>query len=223
MDSIKGQKQQTGIKLEKTQILKKALQFLISLCVFCFLLSHSSMISFLDLSFNLYFSTFSAQLFDYTIERKYMFLLCNGILVFLAMNSGLISSSPLETAGIHIHDELHRRNRDDLQGASELSDKKASVTEEEVVLGSSKNSESALVVGGRGGNGRLITVEDQNGYLIAVGRESSSVPASVAAAEDEDEDEEEGSTEELNKKCDDFIRNFKHRIKTEAQRQLVVV
>ncbi|XP_042519292.1 uncharacterized protein LOC122093111 [Macadamia integrifolia] len=148
-----------------------------------------------------------------------MFLLCNGILVFLAMNSGLISSSPLETAGIHIHDELHRRNRDVLQGASELSDKKASVTEEEVVLGSSKNSESALVVGGRGGNGRLITMEDENGYLIAVGRESSFVPASVAAAEDE----EEGSTEELNKKCEDFIRRFKHGIKTEAQRQLITV
>ncbi|XP_043689005.1 uncharacterized protein LOC122639995 [Telopea speciosissima] len=242
MDRIKCQKLQTGIKFEKTQFLKKTLQLLISICVFFFFLSYSATFSFLELSFNLYFSTFSFQLFDHTIDRNYMFLLCNGILFFLAMNSGLISYSSVETD--KIHDEFQRRNRDDLQRVNEMPEKKASASEEVVVLERIQTSENALGGGGGGGggNGCLITVEDGNGYLIAVGRESgfltagaaatsTSTSTSTAAAETEEEVEEEEneegngwiSTEELNKKCEDFIRKMKQGIRSEAQRQLVMV
>ncbi|KAJ4975925.1 hypothetical protein NE237_001031 [Protea cynaroides] len=169
MDCIKSQKQQTVIEFNKYQLLKKALQFLLSFSVISFLFYYSSSFPFLVCSFNFYFSSFSFQLFDQTIDRKYMFLLCNLILVFLAGNSGLISSSPLETADFH--DEFHKRNRDDRQGKFELSEKKASASEEEVVLGIVETSVNG------------------NGCLIAVGGETDFLTA--AATEEEEEEEEE--------------------------------
>ncbi|BAT80477.1 hypothetical protein VIGAN_03006200 [Vigna angularis var. angularis] len=36
---------------------------------------------------------FLMQFFSYMVEKSYMFLLCNGLLAVIAMNSGLVSSS----------------------------------------------------------------------------------------------------------------------------------
>jgi len=70
-----------------------------------------------------------------------------------------------------------------------------------------KETEKSVVEeGGRGGESRLSISE-----------------------EDQEEEEEEGngmsimSTEELNKKFDDFIRRMKEEIRIEAQQQLVMV
>nr|WAU86937.1 birch protein [Betula platyphylla] len=36
------------------------------------------------------------KLFSYNVDKNYMFLLCNGLLVFIVKNSGLVGKSPLE-------------------------------------------------------------------------------------------------------------------------------
>lgn len=104
-----------------------------------------------------------------------MFLLCNGILVFIVKNSGLVGSSHQDINPIN--------NGENLQKQLET------VSAEEQVH---EIADKSLVM--------------------------------VEGVDEDDDDEEIGlpNVEELNKKCDDFIRNMKERIKFEAQ-QLVLV
>jgi hypothetical protein len=46
-------------------------------------------------SFHVHISTFPLKLLSYTVDKNYMFLLCNGLLVFIVKNSGLVGKSPL--------------------------------------------------------------------------------------------------------------------------------
>ncbi|KAJ6966003.1 hypothetical protein NC652_003784 [Populus alba x Populus x berolinensis] len=80
-------------KLTESRILKKITQFLLSVSVFSLLLSnYSSGPSFLH-SLYFYLSTVPVQLFTHTLDKNCIFLLCNGLLVFVAKYSGLGSSS----------------------------------------------------------------------------------------------------------------------------------
>ncbi|XP_039070413.1 uncharacterized protein LOC120217337 [Hibiscus syriacus] len=73
----------------KYQFLKSTLQIVISVAFLSIFLSHSSSFAYslFPHSFNVYFSTFLFSLFTHTLERKYMFLFCNGILAFIAKSS----------------------------------------------------------------------------------------------------------------------------------------
>lgn len=76
-------------KLTESRILKKITQFLLSVSVFSLLLSnYSSGPSFLH-SLYFYLSTVPVQLFTHTLDKNCIFLLCNGLLVFVARYSGL--------------------------------------------------------------------------------------------------------------------------------------
>ena len=80
-------------KLTESRILKKITQFLLSVSVFSLLLSnYSSGPSFLH-SLYFYLSTVPVQLFTHSLDKNCIFLLCNGLLVFVAKYSGLASSS----------------------------------------------------------------------------------------------------------------------------------
>ncbi|XP_027368644.1 uncharacterized protein LOC113874627 [Abrus precatorius] len=79
---------------KKYKFLKRTVQFVISLSVFSFFVWYSSGFSILPQSFNAYFSTFPFSMLTRTLERKYMFLICNAILALLAKSSVLTSSSP---------------------------------------------------------------------------------------------------------------------------------
>ncbi|KAF9666524.1 hypothetical protein SADUNF_Sadunf16G0238000 [Salix dunnii] len=79
--------------LQAPSMLKKITQLLLSVSVFSLLLSHHSLgPSFLH-SLCLYLSTVPVQLFTHTLDKNCIFLLCNGLLVFVAKYSGFISSS----------------------------------------------------------------------------------------------------------------------------------
>ncbi|XP_021629555.2 uncharacterized protein LOC110627512 [Manihot esculenta] len=134
--------------------------------LFAVLLLYSSLLPFI---FNL------MQFFSSNIGKNYMFLLCNGILVFIVKNSGLVGSSHQDINPIN--------NGENLQKQLET------VSAEEQVH---EIADKSLVM--------------------------------VEGVDEDDDDEEIGlpNVEELNKKCDDFIRNMKERIKFEAQ-QLVLV
>ncbi|CAN4084517.1 unnamed protein product [Withania somnifera] len=72
--------------------LKKAMKILLPVSVFSLVFTQSySLLPSLVRSFNEFSSYFSLQLFTYSTERNYIFLLTNGILVFIIKNSGLIS------------------------------------------------------------------------------------------------------------------------------------
>ncbi|KAK7387164.1 hypothetical protein VNO78_27720 [Psophocarpus tetragonolobus] len=70
----------------------KLIQLLVPLSVFSLFISPSSLLAFLY-HINLYFSTFSLQLFTHTIDKNCMFLLCNGLLVFVGITRSLSGSS----------------------------------------------------------------------------------------------------------------------------------
>ena len=93
MDQIKSHKIEALIQSTKSHnYIIKLIQLLVPLSVFSFFISPSSLLAFLY-HFNLYFSTFSLQLFTHTIDKNCMFLLCNGLLVFVGITRSLSGSS----------------------------------------------------------------------------------------------------------------------------------
>ncbi|XWS31080.1 hypothetical protein CRYUN_Cryun23aG0046600 [Craigia yunnanensis] len=145
---------------------------------------------------NFHILTFDLQLFSFSAGKNYMFLLCNGLLVFIATSSGLIGSFSVET---------------NFKSEETLKNKGGSQRELQV---------KSLELKGSISKTKVIPKVDQE----AQGREN--VP-SIVQDEDEEqrhEDEDFGlmSNEELNKKCEDFIRRMKEGIKFEV-RELVKV
>ncbi|KAE8099975.1 hypothetical protein FH972_017914 [Carpinus fangiana] len=70
----------------------KAIRFFLSFSVLSITFSF---LSFLIHSFHVHISTFPMKLFSYTVDKDYTFLLCNGLLVFIVKNSGLVGKSSL--------------------------------------------------------------------------------------------------------------------------------
>ncbi|OWM85806.1 nonsense-mediated mRNA decay protein 2 [Punica granatum] len=84
------------IQTAKHQILRKVsikqLFMLLSVSLFSLVFSSSNCPSFLK-AFNFDISTFPFRLFTHAVDKNCIFLICNGILVFLAKSSGLIKGS----------------------------------------------------------------------------------------------------------------------------------
>ncbi|KAL7218396.1 hypothetical protein ACSBR2_011627 [Camellia fascicularis] len=169
MDQIKQHNNQTLVQFSQFHISKKSIQILLfSISLFSFLLCCSPLGHFL--------SSFSMQLFSYTSDRNYIFLFCNGILVFLIKNSGMTDTCSSSTDPNYEHAKQDK-NEDE------------------------RGRECENLVTDGDGESEILTTQ-QDGI----------------------EEEENGllSAEELNKKCEDFIRKVKKGIKMEAQ-QLIVV
>ncbi|RDY10363.1 hypothetical protein CR513_05124, partial [Mucuna pruriens] len=147
------------------------------------LLSHSS-----KRSIKFFLKPFLMQFFSYTyiIEKSYMFLLCNGLLILIAMNSGLIDvSSPSTThqsmaRAVHMETSIRSESKEpDIAAEETASPQEQEEEEESIVI---VEQESVLSVSD--------TQEEEENALAII---------------DEDEDD----TEELNKKCEDFIKKMK--------------
>ncbi|KAF8031706.1 hypothetical protein BT93_D0812 [Corymbia citriodora subsp. variegata] len=78
-------------RFTKSQFLKKLTKLLLSISVFSLLFSSSNFLSFLQ-PWHFHLSTFPLRLITHTVDKNCIFLLCNGILVFLAKNSGFIGT-----------------------------------------------------------------------------------------------------------------------------------
>ena len=198
---------------------KKTIRVFLSLSVLSILVSFSSVLPFLLHSFPVYISTFPMKLFGYTISKNYMFLLCNGLLVFIVKNSGLVGNSH---SGYNLTNEEHViKNELRQQSAPEvLSENNAldhgskhvlmEVEEEQVTA-------NGFLITVAGGEHRLLTMQDED---------DEECKDLIVIEEEEEEEEEEGfgllSTEELNKRCEEFIRKVKEEIKFGAQ-QLILV
>lgn len=152
-----------------------------------------------------------------------MFLVCNGLLVFIVKSSGLIgNSSPGSTFNNDTHAMKIGKNIHQTELKLEQTKASTPCSEKEVVTPCS-------------GKEVVMEVEEEEGrsetrqVVVVKGEEELSINQDegenglINTADDRNEERIESlTTEELNKKCEDFIRRMKEGIKFEAQ-QLVMV
>ncbi|GAB4845991.1 hypothetical protein Ancab_024995 [Ancistrocladus abbreviatus] len=262
MDQIwEQQNPQTKNKVAKYyQSMKKVTKFLVSFSLFSFFFSNPSWISLFLNSFILHLSNFPSQFLSLVHDKSYIFLLCNGILVFLAKYSTRVTNS--SQPQINLEDEFFEKDDENLQPTNPLSSseslEKIGQDEDEdegwrkwLVLreeekrtedGEEEKNEEMMgekreTKGGEREENGILDDEEQmerkcgeNGLSVEVQKEKEK---EEEEDEDEDEDEdvnedEEGgittmSTEELNRKFEEFIRKMKEDIRIEARRQLIMV
>ncbi|XP_031273385.1 cilia- and flagella-associated protein 251-like [Pistacia vera] len=228
------------IRKSSSSFLKRTLQLVLSISIFSCILCYSSGFSFFPHSFNVYFSTFLFSFLTHTLERKYMFLICNGILVFLAKTSIACSSSSscvgkknlpaselysevkapvrdvgeeaiveartesnsLENAALAAEEELDQQEKEKEQGY---------LLREEEEEEEEEREKEALRAEGEDEEERSVTVEEEENRKVLEATEGASTEYTQI------------STDELNKRIEDFIRKMKEEIRIEAQRQLITV
>ncbi|KAL6999141.1 hypothetical protein U1Q18_000302 [Sarracenia purpurea var. burkii] len=256
MDETSGHQnlQKLSHQFVTSDFVKKVTPLLLSVSVFSFFLSYSSWYCFFLHSLKVHFSTFSFQLLSHTMDKNYLFLICNGILMFLAKTSGFISFSP---SSDHPNDQLFKTIGDG-EGLKSLSSSemiKDSLLEREVSMETTdpweniaehkeeeqqeeddekyfmegETEESYFIVDYKERNpraGLLITTldedEDDGKFRIAENEKNGSTVNGIQSKEDEGDDNGLISTEELNKKFEDFIRRIKEEIRVGAQQQLPI-
>ncbi|KAH1129197.1 hypothetical protein J1N35_000575 [Gossypium stocksii] len=179
------------IQLITTSHLVKLLtKILLPFSLLSVILSYPFMCNFQALAYGL-------QLFSFSVGKNYMFLLCNGLLVFIATSSGLIGSSCVETG----------------------------VKAEKAVKISKGGSQTELEVESSEPKEKVVTEYDQKeeevALVVELEDEGEEGRSDEVVSTEEDEDELGWmSNEELNKKCEDFITKMKKEIGFEA-RQLI--
>lgn len=198
----------------KVESLKRMAKFVVSVCVFCLGVTlFLSVFSVFPHSLSVYFSTFLFSLLNHAMERKYMFLICNGILFLIATCSVIqdssSSSSSFGTCSFSHYDDDHFEQS--LVAAIDGSD-----SEEEFEEQNQKREEEEEEISGVELEEDVDDDEEDEGCFT-----------------DEVEEEEEGkgrelevvvSTEELNKKIEEFIRKMKEEMRIEAaQTHLIAV
>ncbi|PPS05009.1 hypothetical protein GOBAR_AA15660 [Gossypium barbadense] len=202
----------------KYHFLRNTLQIVVWVAFLSVFLCHSSGMAYslFPHSFNVYFSTFLFSSFTHTVERKYMFLICNGILAFVAKSSVCsrsesdnnrylaleISTPPTQTKP-SVTDEVGAAEYDqhvplDVAEAEETEDAHENEAEEQAEheTESSGNKEREKGWWGK---------QEERGGGVGAKEE---LPISM-------------STEELNRKIEEFIRKMKEEIRIEAQQQMI--
>ncbi|KAJ8754831.1 hypothetical protein K2173_015343 [Erythroxylum novogranatense] len=249
MDSRSEPKNQKTLnQFIRSKFLSKLPQLLLSVSVFSFILSNSSSFSFLC-SFNFYLTRVPLRLFSHTIDKNCIFLLCNGLLVFVAKFSGLLCSSSSKSDQ-HPSTGSFRSYGDDIQTLEMISKESflenvrsqeiedchpVQGRESECIIGPRMDDkekkeftvevvvqEEVPVTEDRDGQGEI---NDDQLHNEQEEEEDQYYDDDDDEEEEEEEEEENGvlSTEELNKKFEEFIRKMKEEIRIEAQQQLVMV
>ncbi|KAF3453320.1 hypothetical protein FNV43_RR03760 [Rhamnella rubrinervis] len=281
-------------QLMDTQFLKKVTQLLLSVSVFSFFFSHQySLLSLLH-TFNFYFAKFPYKLVTHTIDKNCIFLLCNGLVVFVAKYSGLIKflslgsnrsdhesftniatdDSPPDSSSLAEREQMILENSHDesfvrsiTHGSPPESSMPAETKEmildkeiaEESIVGSEQvlgnvaahdeTENECLVISQLEKETEKAIVEDQqqergSESIISNGEEEEEEETDEIYVPQDDEEEQKWSngdfftgqtieeeeevdaklsTEELNKKFDEFIRKMKAEIRIEAQSHLIMV
>ena len=236
--------------------LMKFTQVFISVSVFSFIFSPSSLFLFLHY-FKFYFSTFPSQLYTHNIDKNSMFLLCNGLLVFVGLTKSFSSSSSDDD------DDKSSNNSEDLSSPQYIEEKEEEICSQSHVLDVEVNEpllEREAEKRTDESDEHNVAVEEKEGQekvekIIFIEEEQEEEMKKVEEevelfdADDEEEDkaseidyilieekieeeeedyveEEEScvlSTEELNKKFEDFIRKMKEDLRIDARRHLIMV
>ncbi|KAK4751575.1 hypothetical protein SAY87_005057 [Trapa incisa] len=223
-DRIQQRQRQQKKLLEKASV--RQLFMLLSVSLFSLVVSGCP--AFLR-PFNSYITTsFLFRLLTHTVDKSCIFLICNGILVFLAKSSGLIrvgSSRRLRPSSNGSHRGLPRQ--EPTRGAFDYD------TDErfpEGLVGVSDYPEM------ENGDGFPNEEEENSAPLLEQASHDEHGGDGDTQIKDQEEEKEEdnddddmlagSNTEELNRKCDEFIRRMKEeiiRVEEQQQQQLVVV
>ncbi|XP_070036404.1 uncharacterized protein [Nicotiana tomentosiformis] len=235
-----------------SQPIKIFTQLLVSVSLFSFLFSYSSSnyFSFFTHSLKFSCSAFPFQLLSHATDKNYVFLICNGIfLVLLAKTSseekeeeeeeenGFLNelqeaeplcigaqASYLKTSNEHaIHEDKEVRiqlskslNVENTNSAVVEYNKKEATSKEEGGFGGEECCRTYNIVEADYNNYEENEMEShENGFLME--------DVEVVEEEENDEPMSKLSTEELNKKFEEFIRRMKEEIRIEARQQLILV
>ncbi|XP_011095924.1 uncharacterized protein LOC105175241 [Sesamum indicum] len=208
------------------QFMKKTLQFLVLVSFFSCLYSYFSGFPFF-FSYNLQFSTLVFPLLAQALDRKYMFLICNGILAVLAKNLRLSSSSlNMKSAEDSVKEitQLPLPIKEETTVEENVASMECAATRHHVAVADEKQSEQEheYHYGDFRKDGIILESEgweeeeeDEDGLEESRVAEGTSATEQVIDAS--------VSTEELNKKFEEFIRKMKEEIRVEAQQQLITV
>ncbi|KAJ8770511.1 hypothetical protein K2173_018002 [Erythroxylum novogranatense] len=162
-----------------------------------------------------------------TLERKYMFLLCNGILAFLAKKSSSSSGSDISRLpGVvdAIADDVDEVTSPSFEALEDdillVDEDKEEVKREELSLlepppkkVEEEEEETTYIKGLQG-------EEKEEERVCRVKQEGDEYGGEAPSME---ANEEVVSTEELNRKFEEFIRKMKEETRNEAQQQLIAV
>ncbi|XAR56781.1 hypothetical protein NMG60_11037372 [Bertholletia excelsa] len=246
------------------RLTKKITKLVLSVYVFSFFLSYLSWYSFFLHSMKLHFSTFSSHILSQTMNKNCIFLICNGILVFLAKTSGFPRFSPPDNLADQLLEKLGDEDESQISPVMKeysLLGKDVSTeysrSQENVILrqnddGEEEEQEYSIEVESDPHEGSNLIVEDkeqevQTGFFIRTGQEDDQEEEEEkeedwAMSDEEVEDSNDElktqtrsmmeehieddirllSTDELNKKCDEFIRRMKEEIRIGAEQQLIL-
>ncbi|CAJ2633759.1 unnamed protein product [Trifolium pratense] len=234
-----------GMKTNNSNLIKFT-QLLISVSLFSFIFSPTSLFVFLHY-FKFYFSTLPFQLFTHNIDKNSMFLLCNGLLVFVGLTKSFSASSSDDDKSSDSSDDLSSSKyieeedkeedcsqshvldvesndlilvREDEKITSEPVEQNA-VAEEEAEDEVEENIENIIFINDEEQEEEveLFDADDEEG-------DKGSENDYILIEENNIEEEEEEScisTEELNKKFEDFIRKMKEDLRIDARRHLIMV
>ncbi|KAJ7946427.1 Transmembrane protein, partial [Quillaja saponaria] len=186
-------------------VLKRTLQFVISIFVFSLLLWYSSGFSFFPYSFNFYFfSTTIFSVFTNTFQRKYMFLICNAILVFLAKTS--VCSATFGSQKIVPMENIV--SPENVPSIAEEEEEEKLEQQQEAKHEEKQDGTSCMETEERGNEAPTV---EEDGALAKQGQEDE-VGTEISGSE------ELANADELNRKFEEFIRKMKEEIRIEAQR-----
>ncbi|XP_047313270.1 glutamic acid-rich protein-like isoform X1 [Impatiens glandulifera] len=223
------------IMLSQRRNLKKAAIFMISISLF----------SFFPFLLPLFFQFCASSLFfNYSSERHYMFLFCNGILAFVIKDSilsanthmGISSNHPIITS----HEEITKKKNEvfeEYQKPESVHGEEEEVeVENEFLIAEEREEEYPIEENDDEEYQKPesvheeeeVELEVENEFLIAEEREEDDddeeyqKPESVHGEEEEEYpvEEDEDEEDELNKKCEEFIRRMKQGIKIEADQEM---
>lgn len=242
--------EQLSASSSSSQPLKKMIpQLLLSVSIFSFVFSYSSLYntsssSSSTSSFKFHF--FSAnyfQLLSRALNKNCLFLICNGLLVFLAKTSGFIGP-PSDYN--NLNDVLQKKSGlDQYPKETFILDEKYVDDEpkEEDVEGDTEESERAkevsIFIAESEEEGRVekdiadddddeSTAESRSFWLFDDEDQQQLYGQQVEEEQQEEEEDDDGekvelSTQELNQKFEDFIRRMKEEIIINEARQKVVI
>ncbi|KAL9335900.1 hypothetical protein Peur_070388 [Populus x canadensis] len=197
--------------------LRRTLQFLISVSLFSLFLCFSSGFSLFPKPLILYINTGVFSFLSHYLERKYMFLICNGILAILAKSSVSSSKIPASDDQSNLGDERQ------LSSAPTLSSAKAEATvdDQEVQVASVEPLEDIVLATEEEEEEEEEEETTSSQALITEEEEYIEEKRECLVKQEEEGNEELASTEELNRRIEEFIRKMKEEIRIEAQQQLI--
>ncbi|AEC05841.1 unnamed protein product [Arabidopsis thaliana] len=190
---MESQKQERSVK--EMKIVTKIIAFA---SIFSFILSYSSLISSLQQRLHL------LAMYSNLVDKKYMFLLCNGIVGFILGSFHGNSDSLSHGKAINIVEQTKEVGIKDLKETKV--NKVVALLEESNV---SKEEEGRVVLSREEEEEVALVVKEDEGILVQ--------DLSITRLDDHDDDDAINdsllSSEDLNKKCEDFIRKMKAEIR----------